>query len=90
VEWAELVYYEANNESLIQEQRERMEELSTRQKNHSRKVAILKHDITITRQKRNVEFASKTENERHTKLDKIVRQSKERGDVKKCRWYSYL
>ena len=83
VERAELVYYEANHESLIQEQRERMEELNKRKKNHRKNVAILKHDITITRRKRNVEFATKTENERRTKLDKIIRQSKERGDVKK-------
>ncbi len=82
MERAELVYYEANHESLIQEQRERMEELNKRKKNH-REVAILKHDITITRRKRNTEFALQTENERRTKLDKITRQAKERGDVKK-------
>jgi hypothetical protein len=77
VERAELVYYEANNESLIQEQRERMEELNKRKKNH-REVTILN-----TRRKRNVEFATKTENERRTKLDKKARQAKERGEVKK-------
>ena len=82
VERAELLYYEANDEHLNHEQRERMEELNKRKKNR-REVAILKHDITTYRRKRNMEFALKTENERRTMLDKRARQAKERGDVKK-------
>ena len=84
VERAELSYYESNLDSINDDQKMRMHELTRRKELHRNHVqSTYIYDASKTRKKRNIAFESMSENERRAVLDKKARQSKERGDVKK-------